>query len=281
MTAQNADTGWFVPPVDFLGELPKEAFDLLCSKANRTLLKAGEVLFRQGDAADYLYVVMSGTIAIFLTQPATGARQMSALVGKGEVIGEVAVVGGGNRSADVVALRDSDLLRIDQSDFERLVDKFPKIAFTVAKILAERFTEVTQAPVIRIHPKVISFIEASPGVDIMASATRMADLLHQKFGLGVHVEGKANKALDSGKLNELEDNHDLVILCAKPDAPRWMKRCTRQSDRICLITNANEDVRMIIRWLICIPCMKTAMFVQGVHVRLSIALPLIDISISE
>ena len=167
---------WFVPPVDFLAELPPDAFDLLCQKANRTSLKAGEMLFRQNEPATYLYVVMSGTLAVFL-QPAGGeTKRMLALVGKGEVIGEVAVIAGGTRSADIVALRDSDLLRINRSDFDRLIEKFPMIAYTVAKVIANRFKEVTQAPVIRIHPKVTTFIAATPAIDVVEAARRVADV---------------------------------------------------------------------------------------------------------
>ena len=38
MAVSDDDREWYVPPVDFLAELPPDAFDLLCSKANRTLL---------------------------------------------------------------------------------------------------------------------------------------------------------------------------------------------------------------------------------------------------
>ncbi|MEO1141488.1 MAG: patatin-like phospholipase family protein, partial [Pseudomonadota bacterium] len=235
-TSQN----WFAPMVDFLKELPKEALKSLCKKANYTSLKAGDVLFCQDDPADYLYVVTSGTLVVMLQPSGSDKGRMIALIKKGEVIGEVAVFGRSSRSADVVALRDTELLRINRKDFEQLVERFPKISITIAQIMAARLNESTRAQTLKIVPKVITFIASTDGVDVVDAANRLAEMLRSGSGFKVFVQGERDDELDGAKLGRLEDEHDLVILCAIPKDSRWLNRCTRQSDRICLIANGNQ-----------------------------------------
>ncbi len=242
MTDNNIESVKTAQRFDFLSELPENSLDILCAKASRRFLKSGEVLFEQNEPADVMCVVMSGTLGVFVNQAHSKKKRLVALVGKGEVIGEVAIIAGGTRSADVIALRDTDLLRIKRSQFEYLVANHPEIAIPITKILATRLRETTAAPVINIRPKVVSFIAASPKVNAVELANKVAKSVRQNFGQLVHVQGAEADDLDSDKLDQLEDAHDLVILCSSTKDKKWMRGCTRQSDRICLILDSLADI---------------------------------------
>lgn len=242
MAANGHQSDWFVQKFDFLAELPPAAFDSLCFKGNRQALKAGEVLFSENETADHLYVVMSGTLGVFTNQTSQDTKQVIALVGKGEVIGEIAIIARGLRSADVIALRDTDLLRISRRRFELLIKKHPEIALPIAKILANRLREATSSTPVNIRPKVVSFIAASPDVDAVAAAQKVAQCLKDNFDQEVCIEDHETIDLTGKKLNELEGRYDLVILCSKPEQEVWLRRSTRQSDRICLLLSSGDNV---------------------------------------
>jgi NTE family protein len=79
-------------------------------------LKRGDVLVRQGETADALYVVVTGRFSVTVA----GRREMLAELGPGQPVGEIAFLAGGVRTATVTALRDSLVLRLGRAEFQEL-----------------------------------------------------------------------------------------------------------------------------------------------------------------
>ena len=84
-------------------------------------LKRGDVLVRQGEMADALYVVVTGRFLVTVA----GRREAVAELGPGQPVGEIAFLAGGVRTATVTALRDSLVLRLGRAEFERAVGEEP------------------------------------------------------------------------------------------------------------------------------------------------------------
>lgn len=107
---------------------------------------AGQRLFAEGDPGRHLYVVIDGELAASTTRG--DERIEFGRLGRGDVVGEVALFAGG-RSADVDVVRDARLLRFDESDLERLVRRYPRIAARVHRnlnrVLAERVQSTSRA----------------------------------------------------------------------------------------------------------------------------------------
>lgn len=107
---------------------------------------AGTRLLSEGDQGRHLYVVIDGELAASTARE--GRRVEYARMGRGEVVGEVALFTGG-RSADVDVVRDARLLRFDEADLERLVRRYPRIAARVHRnlnqVLAERVQSTSRA----------------------------------------------------------------------------------------------------------------------------------------
>jgi NTE family protein len=95
-------------------------------------LKRGDVLVRQGEMADALYVVVTGRFSVTVA----GRRQMITELGPGQPVGEIAFLAGGVRTATVTALRDSLVLRLGRAEFEELSSKNPSILHTLTVTLA-------------------------------------------------------------------------------------------------------------------------------------------------
>ncbi len=88
----------------------------LAASLKRRSLKKGETLFRKGDEGTSLYIVKSGSVKIVLPSD-MGDEVTPAILSEGDFFGEMALLDGLPRSADVVALEPSELLALNQKDF--------------------------------------------------------------------------------------------------------------------------------------------------------------------
>jgi CRP-like cAMP-binding protein len=107
---------------------------MFANEPAKVAVPAGEFLFRENDAADFLYVLLSGEARILV-----GERQVE-LFGPGQVVGEMAMIASAPRSASVQALKDCEFARIDEKRFHFLVTETPGFAIAVMRIMAERLS---------------------------------------------------------------------------------------------------------------------------------------------
>ena len=90
-------------------------------------LAAGDTLFKVGEPGESLYVVRSGEVELFIKDTA-GQRIPLAIVGTGEVFGELALLDHSPRTATAVAMSDSTLLELDRGDLLLLFQRSPAAA---------------------------------------------------------------------------------------------------------------------------------------------------------
>lgn len=107
-------------------------FDLFRRDPEFIKVRAGELLFREGDFGDVMYVLITGEAEIVMSGlPIEVCRS-------GDIVGEMAVVDGSARSATVVAHTDCEFAVIDKKRFEFLVDEAPWFAINVMRVMANR-----------------------------------------------------------------------------------------------------------------------------------------------
>ena len=99
-------------------------------------LEAGEVLLRQGEPGDEMYIIMSGELEVSRRQ--AGQETFLASRGPGDVIGEMALLEQEPRSASVRAVADSRLLVIDRQAFVTLLDCSPTASLTILRTVVQR-----------------------------------------------------------------------------------------------------------------------------------------------
>lgn len=137
---------------DVLRDLP--LFRSLTDEEIRTLVEglshviytAGEVCTRQGAVAQWLYILTSGTVEIRTTIAPNGSGPpTSKLVSRltaPEVFGEMGLMTGEPRTADVIATTDVDCFRLDRETFEKILLARPEIATELSDRLAKRRVEL-------------------------------------------------------------------------------------------------------------------------------------------
>jgi len=125
-----------VPLLQLLG---REGLRVIAISAESRALGAGDVLFTEGDPADSAYVVMDGQFALTRQDPAFAARPgHSAVVGRGALLGELALITETKRPCTAVALEPSALLRISRTIFMRTVESYPDAAVRLASALSQQ-----------------------------------------------------------------------------------------------------------------------------------------------
>jgi len=97
-------------------------------------LSAGETLFNAGEPGESLYVVRSGEVELFIKDTA-GQRIPLAMVGAGEVFGELALLDRSPRTATAIAMADTTLLELDRDDLLLLFESSPTAALRLLAAL--------------------------------------------------------------------------------------------------------------------------------------------------
>ncbi len=119
---------------------PKERAQVAGRMKQRTCRK-GELLFREGDPGDELFLILSGSVAVTV-KPQRGAEITLSEISAGNFLGEMSIIEQAPRSATCRALADCELLTLSADDFLDLVASRPRAAAAVlrrmAAITAER-----------------------------------------------------------------------------------------------------------------------------------------------
>lgn len=221
-------------------------------------LHGGETLFQQGQPGDYLCFVISGQMKVSIRE-GEGASREVALLGSGEIVGEMALLTGNPRSATVEAVRDTLLARLSKEAFEQFVVHHPAWAVQlVGRKLAERLRDTTAGRSRTRRPlRTIAVVPVRPSspADECAQALRSglarygsaicltsADVDERLGQSGISQtfeRGGINIRL-SEWLHELEFEYEHVVYEADPLPSPWTERVIRQADHILLIADASS-----------------------------------------
>jgi small-conductance mechanosensitive channel/CRP-like cAMP-binding protein len=137
-TAQNLDA---LLAVDFLAAIPRPELEKLARATKAHLYAEGELIVRKGETADEMYVVRAGEVAVLMPtgngDASTKKREVARLA-NGKFFGEMALMTGEPRTADVVATRDSELLVLSHGALHTTLAAHPELAHTISRAITER-----------------------------------------------------------------------------------------------------------------------------------------------
>ena len=124
--------------IPFFTDLPEEELDRLMSELEVVNLKSGQILFREGEVGENLYIVVSGELEI-LMGPETNDELVLNILHEGEYIGEMSLIQpGGQRSASTRARGDVILLSMSRTQFKDLLNRHPELAKSMVSVLSQR-----------------------------------------------------------------------------------------------------------------------------------------------
>jgi CRP-like cAMP-binding protein len=136
------DTG-FLSSSDLFESQPEGVLRAVLAQGSFQTFGPGEVVFRQGDEGDRLYILKSGVLEI-LASPGDGAEPAPvAYLGPGDVVGELALLTGSPRTATARAPEKAELFTLARSVFEDLMATLPAFARDLCLVLAKRLESTT------------------------------------------------------------------------------------------------------------------------------------------
>jgi CRP-like cAMP-binding protein/Fe-S-cluster-containing dehydrogenase component len=122
--------------VPMFAELSPEFIAHLKESVELIRYAPGQVIARQGDAADSFFLVRIGFVKI--TEEYPGGELVLAYLSRGDYFGEIGPLGGGFRTATCTALDHVELVKIPGDDFRQMVKDFPNVRAGLEKMAAER-----------------------------------------------------------------------------------------------------------------------------------------------
>ncbi|HZT48357.1 MAG TPA: Crp/Fnr family transcriptional regulator [Hyphomicrobiaceae bacterium] len=125
---------------------------LSLADASRVLrIPAGRTIFRKGDAANGCFLVLDGALKVVFPT-ASGQETLLAILGKGDLVGEMALIDGLPRSATVTAVRASMLRHISATIFDRLSRADFELARHLLRVMAARLRQRNEAHALQQAP---------------------------------------------------------------------------------------------------------------------------------
>jgi len=124
--------------------LDDEAAGALMESMTASHLERGDILFREGDRGDRLYVIGEGKIKLGRTS-VDGRENLLAVLGPGEMFGELSLFDPGARTATATAVAETQLIALGHDDLNEFLSGRPAVAATLLAALARRLRRTNEA----------------------------------------------------------------------------------------------------------------------------------------
>lgn len=159
-----AETDVFLRGVDLFRDFGDAEIAELRKRLRERTLKKGQVLFRQNDGGDEMYLIRRG--AVIVSRLVTGrVEHVIARIAAGEFFGEMSLLARTPRSATIQAETETELLVLDRTHLERLIEQSPRAAAAFFQAMVRVFIERLRASDERLDEATRWGLEAT-GLDI-------------------------------------------------------------------------------------------------------------------
>lgn len=126
------------------GELDDGALRTLADKAVHRNYRKGGVVFVQGEQGDRCFVIVSGAVKISAYHP-DGREAVLAVLGPGDVFGELSPFDQAPRSADASTIEDTELLSFDSQALTTTIEVHPAVGVAMLRVLSRRLRQANEA----------------------------------------------------------------------------------------------------------------------------------------
>lgn len=220
--------------VRVLAGLPEELRNAVAERAAIRKLAAGEWLFHQGDVGDAMFVVLSGRVEVVLEHP---QEEVVRVMGRGGVVGELALLTQAPRSAGIRARRDTELLGLDRARFIELLTEEARFAMALTREIGMqlRASRGLESPAGEV-PGTIALIPLIGG----GRFDELREALHAELDrcapIAELTPSEHPEAYGS-MLDQAERDSGRVLLPVETAdaADEWTAFCLRQSDRVVVV----------------------------------------------
>lgn len=237
-----------VSTIPLFSALSPLAVERIVDGASERHLTGGEILLREGESGDSMFVVISGRLRAYVLD----GEDTPTVVGEispGETVGEMALLTDHPRSASVRAVRDSTLLELSREEFQGLVEREPAALVAIAREIVERLGRSIHTTEGSGAIRTITLIAAGSTGSIHPAARMLEAALARHGSVAVadvdHLAAVSTDVSNPDELgrliDQLEAGHDKVLLIADHSSPEWTLHCIGQADRVLLIGDPAAD----------------------------------------
>jgi serine phosphatase RsbU (regulator of sigma subunit) len=142
-----------ISSVPLFATIPPNELAQLAAELEQIDCPAGSILVREGAPGDGVYIVLSGMFEI-IKELGSDEERLFGLRGAGEVVGEMGLLSqDGLRSASVRAVSDAQVIKLTRADFDRLLGRYPTIAYEMLRMLSTRLRDSNDAVIHELQEK--------------------------------------------------------------------------------------------------------------------------------
>lgn len=239
---------------EHFGAINEENWQRLVHHIEWIEIRGGEQLFAEGSQSVHFFMVVSGRMQALKIMDDGRLRVLNE-IGRGESIGEMSLLTDAPRSATIMALRDSVLIRIKKPAFQEMLRVSENMMLHLYKNLISRLNQANRGIPHPTKIQTIAVVGISPKVDVAGFCRQLEAVLSRRNrtirldSTACHAELGQPDGLAASDwnnrltlwMNEQEATHEFLIYEADPADGDWMNRCLRHADLVFMLADATHS----------------------------------------
>ncbi len=249
--------------LELFGDISNATMDKLLEKTVIRHFHSGQVLFRENEQPDGLYVVVSGKLVVENVN-ADGQLVRVNEVRAPETVGELALLADSTRTATVTAARESTVAMLNREAFDTLIAPRADMVMRLSRLIVRRHVDDTnpadaqrtdcnfviipldsRLPLRRFSHQLKSAMRELG--DCLSLNSRSFDTLYGRTGASQTSFGNIFNSAIAEWLDDKENRFDSLMFIADREWTPWTQRCVNRADRILLVVNALPENDSAIR----------------------------------
>lgn len=244
-----------------LAELLAEHFGIVdegtlvatCGSASWRRLAQGETLFSEGVASDSVYFVVRGRLIASRNDPVSGNVKVGEL-GRGDVVGEIGLLGHTSRSATVTAVRDTVVAEMSEKVFLALIEGQPRMMIELYLDAMERARNprwrsapsttvgLVAAESITMEPFVSAIVEElNRHGEVRRLSPSLVDAMLEVPGIAHSERGSVEEIRVGRLLHEAELDVDFLVIELGRDPGQWTRRGLGMVDHLLILVTPHIE----------------------------------------
>jgi len=212
----------------FFSTLEVDTRRAIAAQSQWFCLAGGSILYRQHAPSKAVYFVLSGRMIV--ARNGAEGQNIIGYVGTGEPVGEMSLILDEPHTATVYALRDAEIIAIDHDQFDALCAEHGDLAIAMSRFILRRSRPPKKPQIEKSSPKVFVLIGSSPSINIDDYADKLTRTI-QKDDMSVHLLNEHSNIPDNQTFENLENNHDIIIISTRVGDSPWYRFALRHADR--------------------------------------------------
>ena len=127
----------FLKLVPLFSSLKDDELDAILNHSSKVNYPKNKIIFLENEEGNELYMILKGSVKVVRISE-SGEEITLAVLQKGDFFGEMSLLDGKPRSATVISDEDSILIHLNKSNFEKVIEQYPRIALKLLKELTSR-----------------------------------------------------------------------------------------------------------------------------------------------